>query len=266
MSVSGSRASDEINLEEFERRLRAAGAQQARAEDPLAELSRLVEFSHFGISNGGTSARRGAEPAVAPRGAFEPRSKTRRFGRRSTTRWKRSLPAPRRPIARRGKTTSFTAIVPTTPSAAEPAEERRPTRWKLAVSGLALAGVAMIGAVFALKGGVPGLPKQPPFIAAAQGPTKVAPPSDETVAASNDPGASLLKDNAKPVTRQSRQFRGAAGRFERTGVAQQSAFRRRQSARGGGSGQAAGGIGSDGGSPPPSIRRLSRRPARRRPS
>ena len=66
MSVSGSRAGDEINLEEFERRLRAAGAQQARAEDPLAELSRLVEFSHFGISNGGTSARRGAEPAVAP--------------------------------------------------------------------------------------------------------------------------------------------------------------------------------------------------------
>ena len=71
-------------------------------------------------------------------------------------------------------------------------------RWKLAVSGLALAGVAMIGAVFALKGGVPGLPKQPPFIAAAQGPTKVAPPSDETVTASNDPGASLLKDSAKP--------------------------------------------------------------------
>ena len=66
MSVSGSRASDEINLEEFERRLRAAGAQQARAEDPLAELSRLVEFSHFGISNGGTPARRGAEPTAAP--------------------------------------------------------------------------------------------------------------------------------------------------------------------------------------------------------
>ena len=60
MSASGSRVTDEINLDEFERRLRAAGAQQARAEDPLAELSRLVEFSHMGI--GETPARRAAEP------------------------------------------------------------------------------------------------------------------------------------------------------------------------------------------------------------
>ena len=30
MSASGSRATDEINLDEFERRLRAAGAQQAQ--------------------------------------------------------------------------------------------------------------------------------------------------------------------------------------------------------------------------------------------
>ena len=57
---------------------------------------------------------------------------------------------------------------------AEQAAAERPKAWKLKVSALALAGVAMIGAVMALKGGVPGLPKQPPFIAAAQGPTKVA--------------------------------------------------------------------------------------------
>jgi SPOR domain len=55
----------------------------------------------------------------------------------------------------------------------------------------------MIGAAFALKGGVPGLPKHPPYIAAAQGPTKVAPPSDDTVSAPNDAGASLLKDNTQ---------------------------------------------------------------------
>src|ERR1700742_465771 len=65
MGASGSRANDDINLDEFERRLRAAGAQQARVEDPLAELSRLVEFSHMGISNGETSPRRSVEPAVA---------------------------------------------------------------------------------------------------------------------------------------------------------------------------------------------------------
>ena len=44
MSVSGSRSA-EINLEEFERRLRAAGAQPAGLEDPLFELARLVEAS-----------------------------------------------------------------------------------------------------------------------------------------------------------------------------------------------------------------------------
>ena len=71
-------------------------------------------------------------------------------------------------------------------------------RWKIAVSALALAGVAMIGAVFALRGGVPGLKKDAPFIAAAQGPTKVAPPSDQTVTTSSDAGATLLHDNGKP--------------------------------------------------------------------
>ena len=83
---------------------------------------------------------------------------------------------------------------------AEQAAEARPKGWMLKVSALALAGVAMIGAVFALKGGAPGLSREPPFIAAAQGPTKVQPPSDETVTASSDAGGSLLKDNAKPAS------------------------------------------------------------------
>ncbi len=47
----------------------------------------------------------------------------------------------------------------------------------------------MIGAVFALRGGLPGMPKTPPFIAAAQGPTKVQPPSDATVSTPSDAGA-----------------------------------------------------------------------------
>ena len=55
----------------------------------------------------------------------------------------------------------------------------------------------MIAGVFVLKGGVPGLPKTPPFISAAKGPTKVQPPSEETVAASKDAGASLLKDSTQ---------------------------------------------------------------------
>src|SRR6201995_2277034 len=42
MSSAKTRAVSEINLEEFERRLRAAGAPQAGVEDPLSELRRLV--------------------------------------------------------------------------------------------------------------------------------------------------------------------------------------------------------------------------------
>jgi SPOR domain len=199
MSASGSRAMDEINLEEFERRLRAAGAQQSQAEDPLAELSRLVEFSHMGISNGETPARRPTEAPVAraaPSTSIEPGTL------RPTLDDEVEELAPGASEADRAarRDYEFDARHPDSASAADPGEERRPMRWKLAVSALALAGVAMIGGVFALRGGMPGLKKDAPFIAAAQGPTKVAPPSDQTVTTSSDAGATLLHDTGKPAS------------------------------------------------------------------
>ena len=196
MSVSGSRAGDEINLEEFERRLRAAGGGQPRAEDPLAELSRLVEFSHFGISNGEAPVRRAAEPGAE---STQPAQPVETAALRPSIDEEVEELAPGASEADREarQDYEFGAHRADGASVAELEEERRPMRWKLTVSALALAGVAMIGAVFALKGGVPGLPKTPPFIAAAQGPTKVAPPKSETPAALNDPGGSLL-GNAKP--------------------------------------------------------------------
>jgi hypothetical protein len=84
------------------------------------------------------------------------------------------------------------------PNEAELAAERRSGGWKLKVSALTLVGVAMTGAIFALKGGALGLPKSPPVIAAAQGLTKVQPSSDENVATSGDAGATLLKDSTQP--------------------------------------------------------------------
>ena len=199
MSASGSRAMDEINLDEFERRLRAAGAQQSQAEDPLAELSRLVEFSHMGISNGETPARRPAEAPVAraaPSTSIEPGTL------RPTLDDEVEELAPGASEADRAarRDYEFDARHSDSASAADPGEERRPMRWKLAVSALALAGVAMIGGVFALRGGMPGLKKDAPFIAAAQGPTKVAPPSDQTVTTSSDAGATLLHDTGKPAS------------------------------------------------------------------
>jgi hypothetical protein len=199
MSVSGSRAMDEINLDEFERRLRAAGAQQSQAEDPLAELWRLVEFSHMGISNGDTPARR---PAEAPVVRAAPSTSIETGALRPTLDDEVEELAPGASEADRAarRDYEFDARHSDSASAADPGEERRPMRWKLAVSALALAGVAMIGGVFALRGGVPGLKKDIPFIAAAQGPTKVAPPSDQTVTTSSDAGATLLHDNGKPAS------------------------------------------------------------------
>jgi hypothetical protein len=197
MSISGSRAMDEINLDEFERRLRAAGAQQAQAEDPLAELSRLVEFSHMGIANGETPARRAAEAPVV---RAVPLTSVETEALRPTLDDEVEELAPGASEADRAarRDYEFDARHSDRPSAGDPGEERRPMRWKIAVSALALAGVAMIGGVFALRGGVPGLKKDAPFIAAAQGPTKVAPPSDQTVTTSSDAGATLLHDNGKP--------------------------------------------------------------------
>src|SRR3984885_1628841 len=198
MSASGSRAMDEINLDEFERRLRAAGAQQSQTEDPLAELSRLVEFSHMGIANGETAPpRRAAEPAAraAPLSTIETGALRPTLDDEVEELSPGASEADR--AARRDY--EFDAHHSDSASAADAGETRRPMRWKLAVSALALAGVAMIGAVFALRHGGAGFSKDAPFIAAAQGPTKVAPPSDETVTTSSDAGATLLHDTGKPA-------------------------------------------------------------------
>ena len=123
---------------------------QARAEDPLAELSRLVEFSHMGISNGETPARRAAEPAAA---RAEPLTSIETEALRPTLDEEVEELAPGASEADRAarRDYEFDAHRSDGASAAEPGEERRPMRWKIAVSALALAGVAMIGAVFALQ-------------------------------------------------------------------------------------------------------------------
>jgi hypothetical protein len=180
MSFSGTRAATDINLDDFERRLRTAGSLQSGADDPLFELARLVEASK--------PERPAPPPAKAASGVLE-------------------QGALRPALEANDHEDEIVAEeAPDEASDAEfvdheevrPAPKRRAIGGTLRVSALALAGVAMIGIVVALKTGVPGLQKQAPYIAAAQGPTKVAPPSEDTVAASADVGASLLKDNSQP--------------------------------------------------------------------
>ena len=198
MNVPGSRATDDINLEEFERRLRAAGAQQTNVEDPLQELARLVESSYAGSPTSETSTRSVSESEK--KGAESARWIETAPLRPSIDATDDLIPAGSEADRAAREDYEPDALRSYNPQGAVEAAEPRPRRWKLAVSALALAGLAMIGAVFVLKGRVPGMPKDPPFIAAAQGPTKVQPPSDQTAAAANDPGVSVLKDSGKPAS------------------------------------------------------------------
>ena len=188
MSVSGSRSAD-INLDEFERRLRAAGAQPAGLEDPLFELARLVEGSW-------------PEPANAPSSASAPRLDVETPQQLETGALRPELDGLEDyhdEIVGSSQASDVEQLVDVHDvRGTEPVQKRGSGGWTLRVAALAVVGLAMIGAVFALRGGVPGLPKQAPFIAAAQGPTKVQPPSEETVAGANDAGANLLKDSAQP--------------------------------------------------------------------
>jgi SPOR domain len=188
MSVSGSRAAADFNLDEFERRLRAAGSFPTGGEDPLFELARLVESSKSEPSRRAAAAPTATtEPERLEKGALRPAlEEAAEYGHE---------------IAAQDEfAEASTYDLPHAPhvqARTEPPAKRRAIGWTARVSVLTVAGVAMIGAVLALKGGVPGIPKQPPYIAAALGPTKVAPPSDDTVSAPNDGGAGLLKDNTQ---------------------------------------------------------------------
>ena len=91
-------------------------------------------------------------------------------------------------------------------------------RWKIAVSALALAGVAMIGAVFALRGRRAGPEKGCPVHRRGSG-------TDQGRAAQRPDGHDVQRRRRHSAQRQrqaglgqSRQFRGAAGRSERAGV------------------------------------------------
>ncbi len=187
MSVSGSRAAIEIDLDEFERRLRAAGSQPADLEDPLFELARLVESSRPAAASAAPPPRADGEgrPEPLETMALRPAFDESAHDQGETAEVEASQVAAFHDLNENGLSRAGQPVV------------RRARGWTFKVSALAAAGVAMIGAVVALKGGVPGLPKRPPYIAAAQGPTKVLPPSDDTVAASNDAGATLLKDNTQ---------------------------------------------------------------------
>lgn len=214
----------EINLEEFERRLRAAAAPQAGVEDPLAELTRLVDTIGFERTPSeraleATRSPRLALKAPAPRAVPAPPALV-------------APPAPKAPPppvedsfdpetafaaeAQPNLRPSFDevedsdAFAPPPPSSedvvepivvtpAPPFARPRGRHWGLKVGGLVAASVVMIGAVAVFKVGRSARSGAPPLILAATAPTKVAPPSEETVRTANETGNLLTRDTAQPT-------------------------------------------------------------------
>ena len=208
MGVSGSGAAAvEINLDEFEKRLRAAGAQAGGVEDPLAELARLVETSPSParpaprtVVSAALAPRPVVTPASAPASAPAPRADAPPLERGALRPALDEAAIAYSPVEDEGEPVVEAYEPVNAPQADEAGHvaPRRPRGWGLRVGALALAGVAMIGAAgFVLRHKVNalGFSGTPPFIAAAKGPTRVQPPSEENVSAPSD-DATLLRDNA----------------------------------------------------------------------
>ena len=186
MSGSPGKIMPEINLDEFEKRLRAAGSPSAGSEDPLAELTRLVNSVH----------------ADARRAARSPQSEAAQADGEPAMTLPPAFGADLRPAFAETETeTDYAAQAtsPLMPASAAQAPARGSRGWGFKVTGMIVVGVALLAVAAALKHGVPGLPKAPPFIAADDAPTKVQPPNEANVQSNGDIAALLMKDSATPT-------------------------------------------------------------------
>ncbi len=251
----------EINLEEFERRLRASVAPQAGVEDPLAELTRLVDTIGLERSPSERALDYGRTPRPAP--APQPVVEARPPAPAPAPVMRAPPPAP---VVRAPPAPAVELRAPPPPSHAAPdlepfsfeemepefdaappappplrdvepllrpaldaedfeafmfepqtpaasveaaaascsaaggalaAKTPRPRNWGLKVGGLLAAAAVMAGAVVVFKVGGHSRSGAPPLILASTAPTKVAPPSDDTVRTDNESGSLLTHDTAQ---------------------------------------------------------------------
>jgi hypothetical protein len=218
---SALRATPSVNIEEFERRLRATGSLGAVHDDPLAELARLLS-----AEDEPPPPKPVAAPAVVVEPAPEPEPEPEMAPVAA-----QPAPPPLRPAPR--VDSSFSRVVnvdfgaahaPIQPAGPPPLsvepppfveapvepppllrappvvrmvdEEAAPRRRVWPVAALVVIGVAAGAGAWAYRGGVPGLSKAPPLIMAAAGPTRVQPPSQDTVSSPNDIASMIAKDQS----------------------------------------------------------------------
>jgi SPOR domain len=194
----------QVNLDEFERRLRAAGSPVGPQEDPLDELARLV----------GLDSRESRPPQRVV--GFPPRAEAPRMPlvnplhvedvEQQIGEDEHLFPESAAPTIEdaslRGSLDDL-AHAQYEPAEARPHEisapsqprpaPRRSRRVALTMGALVLVGAGGLAATWVVKG-APGLPKIPPVIMAVVGPTKIQPPTQDTIASPSDSASVLLKD------------------------------------------------------------------------
>jgi hypothetical protein len=183
----------ESNPDGMGRPSRAPGAQQANAEEMLAELVRLVESSALAPERSAPPVeivpepkQTDTEPLQTPEMTSLGPSVDPPPGKPSETRAVDVEPPPAREAAN-----SYSNH----PKGIDFATGQRPGAWTFKVSAFVLAGAAVVGSIFWLK--YPGPPKAPAFFATAQAPATAQPRSDVAVATSSDAGKTPLKDIAQ---------------------------------------------------------------------
>jgi SPOR domain len=205
---SNAKRMPEVNLEDFERRLRAAGSAPGAVEDPLEELTRLVN----------TISTERSQPDGRAADASPVRAPTPMRPANLDDEPEYSPPAPEPapdvfddesaveeaaepPLLRRSIDEADFVDVPLPPARGEPqyAESgtaaRKPS-WYIKIGGFtAVALVLAAGAGYLKLHGARVAGGAPPMIMAAEGPSKVAPPDEKDVQSPSDSGALLNKDS-----------------------------------------------------------------------
>ncbi len=212
MSETALRATPSVNIDEFERRLRATGPLGAVADDPLAELARLLGAEEPPVKpEAAEQAKPEPEPAPAPPPApvaeaapappplrAAPRVENA-FGRVVNVDFGGGHAAPNPPPPLSVEPPPYVEPAAQSALGAAPArsfgEGAQAPRKIWPIAALIVIGVAGGAGAWAYRGGVPGLTaKAPPLIMAAAGPTKVQPPSQETVSSPNDISSLIGKE------------------------------------------------------------------------
>lgn len=209
MGESAAKHRNELDLDEFERRLRAASpSQQARqpaasAPDPLAELARLVsgagerrEDPFEALFRAQRAVAEGSPPLPSPREPYMPAPAAyqaqAQFAPEPEPQW---VDEPAQVDAPWASQAPEFAPEPQA-YAPQPAQRGNRRRIVYAMSALLVGGVALFAGGLALKKGAAGAP---PVIQADSDPARIKPPSQD--AAANGAGQALFdgKDDGGPA-------------------------------------------------------------------